>query len=164
MAAAKAIIKKCTEQGSDIKEALDNFNNFPRRKCQFSPLALFLLRPVKNDLSNSFTQKFDYETAKKERLAFIAKNIKNDVKNKKQVDESKFAEGENVRLQNPETKVWNRSGVIAKVIDNEKREILLEDGSSLVRNTKFIKHEIADTAGLNLPNVDRAVENPRSQR
>ncbi len=81
-----------------------------------------------------------------------------------------------MRLQNPETKVWDRSGVIAKVLDNERREISLEDGSSLVRNTKFIKHEVADTAGtgqdktgadragLSSPIVDRAAEKPRSQR
>ena len=98
VAAAKAIIKKCTENGSGIAEALENFNNFPRRKCQFSPMELFLLRTVKNDMSNSFREKFDYETAKQERLDYIEKNIKRDTRNKKQIDENKFAAGEKVRV------------------------------------------------------------------
>jgi len=164
VAAAKAIIKKCTENGSSIADALENFNNFPRRKCQFSPMELFLLRPVKNDMSNSFREKFDYETAKQERLDYIEKNIKRDTRNKKQIDENKFAAGEKVRVQDPETKVWNRRGTVGRVIDNERREILLDDGSCLIRNCKFIKHEIVDPAEPNSPHVDRAMEKPRSHK
>lgn len=136
---AKNLIKKCHGNYQNFKRSLLEFRNTPRQDG-YSPAQMMFGRRQRTRLP-ALPQAYDpidWEIAEEKRAMGREKMKENHDKSAKSLQPLNI--GQKVRLQNPLSKIWDKTGTINDVRQNGRSyEIQLKSGKNILRNRHFIK-------------------------
>ena len=117
--------------------------NYPRTDCEFSPAQLLMGRRLRGamwGLPSLFAEGSDQRIYSKR----IEKRVDHYDKYSRGVELPDFCKNEVVKVQDPKTKKWDKSGIIKKIIRNRKGrsssyEILVDGETQYHRNKRFLR-------------------------
>ena len=162
----KTLLKKCSYDKQDFREALLEWRNVPRADG-VSPAQLFLGRRQKTNLPQPIVNRGDNKENEKKRNESLEQGRRQH--DKRAARSTTLQVGETVRLLDPLKGEWNSTGRVIKIHSSGKSfDVKREDGKIVWRNSAFLKrsedeHEVdmqetfsADTTNSsNLPTAPR---------
>ena len=165
--AAVARVKKCIERakksGEPIGRALAELRLCPMRGMTASPAELFYGRQMRGQLPQlKRKMKLKENLEKRE----IARSNYSKRRGTRKHRSEKLKAGQRITLQDEKTGKWDREGVIKKPRNNSRSyEILLDDGSKVLRNTRFLRkarpRDVNDESTSHMPLPQRGESQSR---
>ena len=116
-------------------------NNTERRGGLGTPMKIMMGRNVRGPLPNSQNEELDIHKNLQKRFEMADKIAKQ----KGRYNRETFKEGDEVWIQNPQNRKWDRKGIVHKVREwngTPLSYLVKSDGKEYLRNGKFLCHTV----------------------